>query len=65
MQPQFIDMHMRVTYRLGAHQRVYIEGQEQTVEEVVCQNIVEEFTVDNEDVVQVVKVVQVFRYQVT
>lgn len=56
---------MRVTYRLRTNQRVDIQGQEQTVEEVVGQNVVEEFTVDDEDVVQVVEVVQVLCHQVT
>ena len=56
---------MRVTYRLRADQRVHIEGQEQTVEKVVCQNVIKEFTVDNENVVQVVEMVKVLRYQVT
>lgn len=56
---------MRVTYRLWANQRVDIEGQEQAVEKVVGQNIIEEFTVNNEDIIQVVEVVKVLRYQVT
>lgn len=58
-------MQFRVTYRLGANQRVDIEGQEQTVEEVVSQNIIKEFTVDYEDVVQVMEMVKVLCYQVT
>lgn len=58
-------MLMRVTYRLGDNQRVDIEGQEQTVEKVVGQNIIKEFTVNNEDIIQVVEVVKVLRYQVT
>lgn len=56
---------MRVTYRLGDNQRVDIEGQEQTVEKVVGQNIIKEFTVNNEDIIQIVEVVKVLRYQVT
>lgn len=56
---------MRVTYRLRANQRVDIEGQEQTVEEVVGQYVVKEFTVNNEDIVQIVEMVQVLRHQVT
>lgn len=56
---------MRVTYRLRANQGVDIEGQEQAVEEVVGQYVVQEFTVNNEDIVQVVEVVQVLCHQVT
>lgn len=56
---------VNVTYRLWANQRVDIEGQEQTVEEVVGQNVVKEFTVDDEDIIQVVEVVEVLGYQVT
>lgn len=58
-------MRVRVTYRLWDNQRVDIEGQEQAVEEVVGQNVIKEFTVDDEDIVQVVEVVKVLRYQVT
>lgn len=50
-------MQVKVTHRLGDDQRVDVEGQEQTVEEVVGQNVIEEFAVDDEDVVQVVQVV--------
>lgn len=57
--------HVRVTYRLWANQRVDIKGQEQAVQEVVSQNVVEEFTVDNENIIQVVEVVQMLCYQVT
>lgn len=53
-----------VGYRLGADQGVHVEGQEEAVEEVVRQDVVEEFTVYNEDVVQVVQVVQVLCNQV-
>lgn len=56
---------MRQTYRLRANQRVDIEGQEQAVEKVISQNIVKEFTVNDEDVIQVVKMVKVLCYQVT
>lgn len=56
---------MRTTYRLWGNQRVDIEGQEQTVEEVISQNIIKEFTVDDEDIIQVVEVVKVLCYQVT
>lgn len=48
-----------------ANQRVHIEGQEQAVEKVIGQNIVKEFTVNNEDIIQVVQVVKVFCNQVT
>ena len=60
-----LDMQVRVTYRLGANQRVDIERQEQTIEEVVGQNVIKEFTVDDEDIVQVVEVVKVLCDQVT
>lgn len=60
-----LDMQVRGTYHLWANQRVDIEGQEQTVEEVVGQNVIKEFTVDDEDIVEVVEVVKVLRYQVT
>lgn len=56
---------MRATHRLRDDQRVHVEGQEQTVEEVVRQYVVKEFTVDDEDVVQVVEVVKVLCHQVT
>lgn len=56
---------MRWTYCLRANQRVDVEGQEQAVEKVISQNVVKEFTVDDEDVVQVVEMVKVFCYQVT
>lgn len=56
---------MRGTHRLGDDQRVHIEGQEQTVEEVVRQYVIEKFAVDYEDVVQVVEVVEVLCHQVT
>lgn len=35
-----LDVKVRVTYCLGADQRVDIEGQEEAVEKVVGQNIV-------------------------
>lgn len=54
-----------VGYRLGADQGVDVEGQEEAVEEVVRQDVVQEFTVYDEDVVQVVQVVQVLCDQVT
>lgn len=54
-----------VGYRLGADQGVHVEGQEEAVEEVVRQDVVQEFTVYDEDVVQVVQVVQVLCDQVT
>lgn len=56
---------VKVPYRLRDDQRVDIEGQEETVEEVVGQNVVKEFTVDDENIVQVVQVVEVLGYQVT
>lgn len=56
---------MRWTYCLRANQRVDVEGQEQAVEKVISQNIVKEFTVYDEDVIQVVEMVKVFCYQVT
>lgn len=55
----------QVDYRLGADQGEHVEGQEEAVEEVVRQDVVQEFTVDDEDVVQVVQVVQVLCNQVT
>lgn len=55
---------MTAAYRLGANQRIDVEGQEQAVEQVVGQDVVEEFTVDDEDVVQVVQVVEVLGHQV-
>ena len=58
-------MQGKKTYRLRDNQRVDIEGQEQTVEEVVGQNVIKEFTVDDEDIVQVVQVVKVLCYEVT
>lgn len=54
-----------VGYRLGADQGVHVEGQEEAVEQVVRQDVVQEFTVYDEDVVQVVQVVQVLCNQVT
>lgn len=60
-----VTVPVRVTYRLWANQRVDIEGQEQAVEKVVGQNIIEKFTVNNEDIIQVVEVVKVLCYQVT
>lgn len=48
---------MKVTHCFRDNQRVDVEGKEQAVEEVVGQHIVKKFTVDDEDVVQVVKVV--------
>lgn len=60
-----LDMQVRVTHRFRDNQRVDIEGQEQAVEQVVSQNVIKEFTVDDEDVVQVVQVVEVLCYQVT
>ena len=54
-----------MTHRLGDDQRVDVEGQEQAVEQVVGQNVIKEFTVDDEDVVQVVQVVEMLRHQVT
>lgn len=56
---------MRWTYRLRANQRVDVEGQEQAVEKVISQNIIKEFTVNDEDVIQIVEMVKVFCYQVT
>lgn len=58
-------MQGKKTYRLRDNQRVDIEGQEQTVEEVVGQNVIKEFTVYDEDIVQVVQVVEVLCYEVT
>lgn len=54
-----------VAYRLWGNQRVHIERQEQTVEEMVSQNIIKEFTVDDKNIIQVVEVVEVLCYQVT
>ena len=63
--PNVFTVDARMTYRFRDNQRVDVEGQEQAVEEVVGQHIIKEFTVDDEDIVQVVQVVQVLRYQVT
>lgn len=46
-------------------QRVHIEGQEEAVEQVVGQHVIKKLTVDDEDVIQIVKMVQMLSYQVT
>lgn len=46
-------------------QRVHVEGKEEAVEQVVSQHVTEKLTVDDEDVVQIVKMVQVLSYQIT
>lgn len=49
---------------LLADQRVHVEGQEQAVEQVVRQHVIEKLTVDDEDVVQIVEMVQMLGYQI-
>lgn len=53
------------THLLLGDQRVCIEGQEESVEQVVGQHIIKKLTVDDKDVIQIVKVVQMLSYQVT
>lgn len=62
---QVVHKWLGVTYHLRTDQRVDIEGQKETIEEVICQDVVQEFTVDDEDVVQVVEMIEVLCYQVT
>lgn len=53
------------THLVRVLQGVHIEGQEEPVEQVVCEHIVEELTVDDQDVIEIVQVVQVLSHQVT
>lgn len=39
-----------------------VERQEEPVEQVVCEHVVEELTVDDQDVIEVVQVVQVLSH---
>lgn len=46
-------------------QRAHVERQEEPVEQVVGEHVVEELTVDDQDVIEIVQVVQVLGHQVT
>ncbi|TRY86908.1 hypothetical protein DNTS_009027 [Danionella cerebrum] len=50
---------------LLADQREHIEGQEEAVQQVVSQHIIQKLTVDDEDVIQIVKMVKVLGNQIT
>lgn len=59
------NLWVRPPHLLLPDQGVDIEGQEESVEQVVGEHVVEELAVDDEDVIQVVQVVQVLGDQVT
>lgn len=42
------------TYLVLVLQWVHVEGQEESVEQVVCEHIIEELTVDDQDVIKIV-----------
>lgn len=52
------------TYLVLVLQRVHIEGHEEPVQQVVREHVIEELTVDDEDVIEIVQVVQVLGHQV-
>lgn len=53
------------THLVRILQGVDVERQEEPVEQVVCEHIIEELTVDDQDVIEIVQVVQVLSHQVT
>lgn len=54
-----------MAHLLVADQGVDVEGQEEPVEQVVGQHVVQELTVNDQDVIEIVQVVQVLSDKVT
>ena len=65
MEETITQTHCFIWQALPFGERVDIEWHQKSVDEFVCEDLVKCVNVDQEDVIEVVQVIQVFSYQIS